>query len=216
MADQLGFILLDALLVRLIFPIGGVGLALFAHERGWGLFGHLGWGSLVAGLLAFLVLDFAVWLQHLASHKIPVFWRIHRVHHADAEVDVSTALRFHPIEILLSFIWKGAVIIALGGPVEAVLVFEIVLNGAAVFNHANASLPVWLDRALRVLVVTPDMHRFIIPSCETKPTPITDSTYLFGIAYSGPTFLNPEKGMREWNLALGENLLQRLTSSRSV
>ena len=101
-------ILLDSLLVRLIFPIGGVGLALMASQQEWGVFAFLGWPGWLAGLLTFLLLDLAVWFQHLASHKVPWFWRIHRVHHADSEVDATTALRFHPIEILLSFVWKGA------------------------------------------------------------------------------------------------------------
>ncbi|MEP1931585.1 MAG: sterol desaturase family protein [Roseibium sp.] len=204
-----GFILLDSLLVRLIFPIGGVGLALFAQEHGWGLFGLLGWSGVFIGLLCFLALDFAVWLQHLASHKIPVFWRIHRVHHADAEVDVTTALRFHPIEILLSFVWKGAVIVALGGPVEAVLIFEIVLNGAAVFNHANASLPKWLDRLLRLVIVTPDMHRVHHSVLQEE----TDSNYGFNLSIwdrvFGTYIPQPKGGHTDMELGLGPDLTPR-------
>lgn len=204
-----GLVLLDALLVRLIFPIGGVGLAVLARENGWGLFPLFGWSGGAAGLAAFVILDFAVWLQHLASHKIPVFWRIHRMHHADAEVDVSTALRFHPAEILLSFVWKGAVILALGAPVEAVLVFEIVLNGAAVFNHANASLPRWLDRVLRLAIVTPDMHRV---HHSVRPEE-TDSNYGFNLSFwdrlFGTYVPQPKFGHERMELGLGHELTPR-------
>lgn len=110
-------------------------------------------------LAAFVVLDFAIWLQHLLSHKIPVLWRIHRVHHADRDMDVTTAIRFHPIEIALSMLLKIALVYALGAPVVAVVLFEVVLNGSAIFNHANVRLPKTVDRWLRVAIVTPDMHR---------------------------------------------------------
>ena len=110
-------------------------------------------------LLAFVVLDFAIWLQHLLSHKIPLLWRLHRVHHADRDVDVTTAIRFHPLEIALSMCLKIALVYALGAPVLAVIAFEVVLNGAALFNHANIRLPRWADRWLRLAIVTPDMHR---------------------------------------------------------
>jgi len=173
-----GIVVLDAVLVRLIFPIGGIGLAILAVDQQWGVFQFLGWQGLIAGLLAFLILDFAVWVQHWAAHKIPVLWRVHRVHHADGDMDVTTALRFHPIEILLSFVWKGAIILALGGPVWAVVVFEIVLNGAAMFNHANVALPRWLDRGLRWLIVTPDMHR-VHHSARVSET---DSNYGFNLS----------------------------------
>ncbi len=199
-------VVIDAALVRLIFPIGGVGLALLAEDRGWGLFGWLDWAGVVPWLLTFIILDFAVWLQHLASHKIPVFWRIHRMHHADSEVDVSTALRFHPIEILLSFIWKGAIIIALGGPAEAVLVFEVVLNGAALFNHANASLPLWLDRVLRLAIVTPDMHRVHHSIRRSE----TDSNYGFNLSVwdrlFGTYVAQPKLGHDGMELGLGPEL----------
>ncbi|MTH95959.1 sterol desaturase family protein [Roseibium sp. RKSG952] len=172
------FLILDAVLVRLIFPIGGVGLAYLAVSEGWGVFSVFELPGWLAGLIAFLVLDFAVWFQHWATHKVPFLWRFHKVHHVDGDVDVTTALRFHPVEILLSFLWKGAVILALGAPVEAVLVFEIVLNGAAVFNHANVALPRWLDRVLRIVVVTPDMHR-VHHSARIAET---DSNYGFNLA----------------------------------
>ncbi|MES0809410.1 sterol desaturase family protein [Roseibium sp. SCPC15] len=201
-----GFILLDALLVRLIFPIGGVGLALFAEERGWGVFGSLGWSGWVAGLVTFLVLDLAVWFQHLVSHKVPIFWRIHRVHHADSEMDATTALRFHPIEILLSFIWKGLVIVLLGGPVEAVLIFEIVLNASAVFGHANVRIPSKFDWLLRLLIVTPDMHRIHHSVVRRE----TDSNYGFYLSVWDRLFGTyveaPEKGHEKMEIGLGPSL----------
>ena len=207
-----GIVLLDVLLMRLIFPIGGVGLAMLAQEKGWGLFALLGWSGVVAGLITFVVLDLAVWFQHLVSHKVPLFWRIHRMHHADSEVDATTALRFHPIEILLSFLWKGLVIIALGGPVEAVLIFEIVLNGSAVFSHANVRLPLWLDRPLRFLIVTPDMHRIhhsVLPH-------ETDSNYGFYLSVwdrlFGTYVEDPEQGQETMEIGLGAALTPRAHS----
>lgn len=207
-----GIIFLDALLVRLIFPIGGVGLALLAQEQGWGLFSLLGWGGLVAGLLTFLVLDFAVWGQHVVSHKVPIFWRIHRMHHADSEVDATTALRFHPIEILLSFVWKGLVIVALGGPWEAVLVFEIVLNASAVFSHANFRIPSRLDNILRFVIVTPDMHRIHHSVLRRE----TDSNYGFYLSIwdrlFGTYVEEPEKGHDGMEIGLGPALTPRAHS----
>ena len=207
-----GFILLDSLLVRLIFPIGGVGLALLAEERGWGLFGALGWSGWVAGVITFLALDLAVWFQHLVSHKVPLFWRIHRVHHADSEMDATTALRFHPIEILLSFVWKGLVIVALGGPVEAVLIFEIVLNASAVFGHANVRIPAKLDWLLRLLVVTPDMHRIHHSVIRRE----TDSNYGFYLSVwdrlFGTYVDQPEKGHDDMEIGLGPSLTPKAHS----
>lgn len=152
-------VVLDGLLVRLIMPILPIGLALYATEQGWGLFNLLDVPVWLAVLISFVVLDFAIWLQHLLSHIVPVLWRLHQVHHADRDIDVSTALRFHPIEILLSLLYKFVWVLVLGAPALAVFIFEAVLNGAALFNHANVRLPEKVDRVLRLLIVTPDMHR---------------------------------------------------------
>jgi sterol desaturase/sphingolipid hydroxylase (fatty acid hydroxylase superfamily) len=207
-----GIILLDSLLVRLIFPIGGVGLALFAQEHGWGLFGFLGWPEGLSGVITFLVLDLAVWFQHVVSHKVPLFWRIHRVHHADSEMDATTALRFHPIEILLSFVWKGLVIVALGGPVEAVLIFEIVLNASAIFGHANVRIPAKLDWLLRLVIVTPDMHR-VHHSVIRKET---DSNYGFYLSIwdrlFGTYIDQPEDGHDKMEIGLGPSLTPKAHS----
>ncbi|MBO6900764.1 MAG: sterol desaturase family protein [Rhizobiaceae bacterium] len=156
---NLSMVILSSLLLRLIFPAAAVGTALWAEGRGYGLFPALGLNPVIGGILAFFILDFAVWLEHVASHKIPLLWRIHRMHHADTGFDVTTALRFHPLEIVLSMFWKAAVIVALGAPPVSVLLFEIVLNGTAMFNHSNIDLPRTVDRHLRKLLVTPDMHR---------------------------------------------------------
>lgn len=175
---NLSILLLSSLCLRIVFPAAATGAALWASAWGHGLLPALGAPPLLAGLIAFVVLDFAVWLEHLASHKLPILWRIHRVHHADPGVDVTTALRFHPLEILISMLWKIAVIVALGAPAPAVLVFEIVLNAAAMFNHANLRLPPSLDRILRMLIVTPDMHRIHHSTERTE----TDSNYGFNLA----------------------------------
>ena len=171
-------VVLDSLIVRLVMPILPVGLAFYAADQGWGLLNWLSVPGWLAVLVAFVVLDFAIWLQHLLSHVIPVFWRLHQVHHADRDIDVSTALRFHPIEILLSLLYKFAWVVILGAPAAAVFLFEVVLNAAALFNHANMRLPLAVDRILRLVLVTPDMHRVhhsVIPS-------ETNSNYGFNLS----------------------------------
>jgi sterol desaturase/sphingolipid hydroxylase (fatty acid hydroxylase superfamily) len=157
--NNLGLVVLDGLLLRLVFPTAAIGLAALAAERGWGLFNQVDAPAGVAIVASVVVLDFAIWLQHVMFHAVPVLWRLHRVHHADLDFDTTTGLRFHPIEILLSMLIKFAVILLLGPPMVAVIVFEVLLNGMAMFNHGNVSLPPGLDRWVRRLLVTPDMHR---------------------------------------------------------
>jgi sterol desaturase/sphingolipid hydroxylase (fatty acid hydroxylase superfamily) len=168
--SNLGIVALNTLLVRFAFPTAAVGLALLAEPRGWGLLPALGAPSWLVIAAAVVLLDLAIYLQHVLFHAVPVLWRLHRMHHADLEFDVTTGARFHPIEILLSMAIKLGVIAALGAPAAAVLVFEVLLNGTSMFNHGNVRLPTGLDRVLRWLVVTPDMHRVhhsIVP-CETN------------------------------------------------
>lgn len=175
--SNLSLLLLSSIVMRLVFPAAAVGTAIWASTNQIGLFPYLSLPPWVAGIIAFVVLDFAVWFEHLASHKIPLLWRIHRVHHVDTGLDVTTGLRFHPAEILLSMLWKAGVVIALGAPPLAVLVFEVVLNGCAMFTHSNIKLPAIADRFLRRLIVTPDMHRVhhsVIPQ-------ETDSNYGFNL-----------------------------------
>tara|TARA_R110002020_G_scaffold338673_2_gene553963 strand:- start:3409 stop:4254 length:846 start_codon:yes stop_codon:yes gene_type:complete len=157
--NNLGVVVVDTILVRLTFPIVAVGLALLAEDRGWGLFNVLGIPSWAAFLISVLALDLAIYFQHVMFHAVPALWRLHRMHHADLEFDVTTGLRFHPIEILLSMGIKLAVVAALGPPAVAVLVFEVLLNATAMFNHSNVRIPEGIDRILRWFVVTPDMHR---------------------------------------------------------
>ena len=158
-ATNWGISVIDSVAVKLIFGAAAVGAAIDASARGVGLFNALDWPLWLEAVVVFLILDFAIWLQHLLSHKIPVLWRLHRVHHSDRDMDVTTAIRFHPVEIALSMALKIGLVYALGAPVLAVLVFEVVLNGAAMFNHGNLRLPRRLDAVLRKLIVTPDMHR---------------------------------------------------------
>jgi sterol desaturase/sphingolipid hydroxylase (fatty acid hydroxylase superfamily) len=152
-------VVLDVALVRLLIPLGAVGAAVWADVHGYGLFAQTGWPLAVEAALAFLALDAVIYWQHRLFHRIPLFWRLHRMHHSDLEFDATTGLRFHPGEILLSMLIKMAAVVALGAPAVAVILFEIALNATSMFNHANLRLPAALDRVLRRLVVTPDMHR---------------------------------------------------------
>lgn len=156
---NLGIVFLDTVTVRLIVPTTAVGMALLAQQRGWGLLNNLdlpGWLVLLIGVLA---LDCVIYLQHVMFHAVPALWRLHMMHHSDLDFDVTTGVRFHPIEIVLSMGIKLAAIVVLGPSALAVLVFEVVLNATSLFNHGNVQLPARLDRVLRLLVVTPEMHR---------------------------------------------------------
>lgn len=157
--NNLGIVVLDTLLLRLVFPTAAVGFALFAAGRGWGLFNAVDVPVWLAVIAAVLILDLAIYLQHVLFHAVPALWRLHRMHHADLEFDVTTGLRFHPLEILLSMGIKLAVVAALGPPAIAVVVFEVLLNATAMFNHGNVRMPAGFDRVMRLIVVTPDMHR---------------------------------------------------------
>ena len=154
-----GLVVLDSLLVRLIFPLGAAGVAILAEVKGWGLFNLVALPSYIVLPLGIIALDLVIYAQHVAFHMVPWLWRLHRVHHADTVLDVTTGLRFHPVEIVLSMLIKAGTVLALGVPAGAVIAFEVLLNATAMFNHANIVLPGWLDRALRWIVVTPDMHR---------------------------------------------------------
>jgi len=147
------------MIVRVLFPTSAVALALLAETKGWGLLNAWPLPGWTAVIIAVLVLDLVIYLQHVLFHAVPALWRLHRMHHADLEFDVTTGARFHPIEIFLSMLIKLAVIGALGAPAVAVLVFEVLLNATAMFNHSNVRLPDRLDRILRWIIVTPDMHR---------------------------------------------------------
>ena len=150
---------IDTVLVRVLFPIVAVGIAILASAKGWGLFNLIDapfWVSIPSSVIA---LDFLIYVQHRIFHRVPFFWAMHKVHHTDRDLDVTSALRFHPAEIIVSMVYKFACVILLGAPAAAVIIFEILLNGCAMFNHANLRLPKWLDKTLRLALVTPDMHR---------------------------------------------------------
>jgi len=157
--NNIGVVALNTALLRVAFPTTAVGLALIGEQRGWGLLNSYPVPYWLAVAIGAAFLDFAIYLQHVMFHAVPALWRLHRMHHADLDFDVTTGARFHPIEILLSMIIKFGVVVALGAPALAVLIFEVLLNATAMFNHANVRIPISLDRALRWVVVTPDMHR---------------------------------------------------------
>jgi len=157
--SNLCIVALNTIVVRLLFPAAAVGVAWTASEKGWGLFQSFEVPTAVAIIVSVVLLDFFIYLQHVLFHAVPGLWRLHRMHHADLDFDVTTGARFHPIEIVLSMIIKMGAIAALGAPPVAVIIFEVLLNATAMFNHANAKLPLALDRVLRLFVVTPDMHR---------------------------------------------------------
>ena len=167
--SNLGIVAINTVVVRLVFPTAAVGTALLAEARGWGFFQALDAPTWLAILASVILLDLAIYLQHVLFHAVPVLWRLHRMHHADLEFDVTTGLRFHPIEVLLSMGIKLGVVAALGTPAVAVLVFEVLLNGTSMFNHGNVRLPARIDRVLRRVVVTPEMHR-VHHSIEPRET----------------------------------------------
>jgi len=158
-ASNLGIVSLNSALVRVLLPITAAGFAVLAASRGWGVFNNFAAPIWFAVLASVVILDFAIYLQHVMFHAVPALWRLHRMHHADLDFDVTTGARFHPIEILLSMFIKFAVIAVIGAPAVAVIIFEVLLNATAMFNHGNLRLPTGLDRVLRLFIVTPDMHR---------------------------------------------------------
>ena len=157
--NNISLVVLNTLLLRFVFPAAAVGMADQAIQQQWGLFNQLEAPFLVATVVSVIILDCAIYLQHVMVHAVPALWRLHRVHHADLDFDVTTGSRFHPLEILLSMLIKFAVILLLGPPLLAVLIFEVLLNASSMFNHSNVRLPLAIDRILRLFIVTPDMHR---------------------------------------------------------
>ena len=158
-ASNLLIVIIDSIFVRFLFPIVAVGVAALSVKNGWGLLNLTPFPSWLEIVVALILLDLAIYWQHVAFHRIPFFWSFHKVHHVDRDIDVTTGLRFHPIEIVFSLLFKLGVVLVLGAPVLAVILFEIILNGCAMFNHSNVKLPLSVDRVLRRFIVTPDMHR---------------------------------------------------------
>lgn len=177
-ANNLALVALDSAILRILFPTAAVGFAVYAGEHEWGLLGKTALPHWLSIIIALLILDLTIYFQHVAFHKLPLLWRIHRVHHTDLDFDVTTGLRFHPIEIILSMVIKMIVILLIGAPVMAVIVFEITLNATSLFNHGNVFIPKKIDQVLRLLLVTPDMHRVHHSSRREE----TDSNYGFSLS----------------------------------
>jgi len=156
---NLGIVVLDSLLARLILPGGAVAASTWAESNHIGLLPLLDLSDATLILVAIIVMDFIIYAQHVMFHRVPILWRLHQVHHADRDIDITTGLRFHPVEILISMLIKIAAVVALGVPVIAVVIFEVILNGMAMFNHSNVRLPRIIDNLIRLLLVTPDVHR---------------------------------------------------------
>jgi sterol desaturase/sphingolipid hydroxylase (fatty acid hydroxylase superfamily) len=201
---NLSILLVDVVAQRLTLGAAAYGAAILAQERGWGLFNVLGWPPVFEGVIAFLILDLAVYGQHVASHAVPVFWRLHQVHHADLEVDVTTGIRFHPLEILASLLWKVAVVLAIGADPWVVVAFEAVLNASSVYTHGNVRVPERWDRALRAVFCTPDMHRIHHSVVRRE----TDSNYGFFLSVWDRLFgtyrADPEAGHDRMEIGLAE------------
>jgi len=178
-ATNFSLVVIDTLVVRFLFPVIAVGAAAWAHGKGWGLFNNVSMPNGLAVFLAIFILDMMIYWQHVAFHKIPILWRLHKIHHADRDLDASSGLRFHPVEIIISMGLKMAFVIALGAPVWAVIIFEILLNACAVFNHANIRLPRWVENPLRLVMVTPALHRIHHSVIEEE----TNSNYGFSVIW---------------------------------
>ncbi len=203
-SSNIGMSLLNQLVLRLCFPVLLVGLAVVVRQREWGLFNLLEVPEVLAITLCLLLLDLAIYIQHIVFHRVAWLWRLHRVHHTDLDFDVTTAVRFHPLEIILSMSIKMALVLLLGAPPLAVLIFEIVLNLTALFNHGNIFIPVKLDRVLRWVLVTPDMHR-VHHSARTAET---NSNFGFNLPWWDHLFKTycpqPGKGHEEMTVGLEE------------
>lgn len=156
---NLGIVIVNTLILRLLFPIAAVGAAIIATEKHWGLFNNVAIHPYVAMALSVIILDWTIYIQHVLFHAVPILWRLHMVHHADLDFDLTTGARFHPIEIMISMVIKIAVVVLIGASAVSVIIFEVLLNGMAMFNHGNLFIPFGFDRLLRLIVVTPDMHR---------------------------------------------------------
>lgn len=191
-------------MAALSIPLAAIATAIWAEQSGWGILNHTSLPAWFEILLGVIILDFAIYLQHVASHKVPILWRLHKVHHSDRDIDVTTAIRFHPIEIGLSMLWKILVVLLLGPAAFAVFLFEVILNASAMFNHANLKLPGGLDKWLRMLIVTPDMHRVHHSIIQIE----TDSNYGFNLSIwdrlCGTYIPQPTHGHEEMSIGLKE------------
>ncbi len=177
--NNLAITFLDSAVARWSFPVSAVGIALLSREHGWGALNYTEMSPWLSGIIAIVMLDLAIYTQHFLFHKIPFFWRFHRMHHTDLDIDVTTGARFHPVEIILSMGIKSAIVVVIGGPAWSVLAFEVLLNATSMFNHGNILINRRIDRILRLCVVTPDMHR-VHHSVITRET---DSNFGFNLPW---------------------------------
>ncbi len=202
--SNLALVFLNSLVVRLLFSTTAVGMAQLASRNQWGILNLLEWPQWLKLVTAILILDFALYLQHLIFHAVPLLWRFHMMHHADLDVDVTTGARFHPVEMIISMVIKLAVVFLIGAPALAVLVFEVVLNGSSMFNHSNVRMPGRLDRFLRWWLVTPDMHRIHHSVVREE----TNSNFGFNLPWwdrlMGTSRADPEKGQVGMTLGLDQ------------
>lgn len=197
--NNFGLVALNVIILRILFPTAAVGAAFFATEHSWGLFNNITLPFWITVIISLIIMDMFIYFQHRIFHKIPILWRLHLVHHADLDYDLSTGLRFHPIEIILSMLIKFAIILILGIPIIAVILFEIILNGVAIFNHSNISFPKKLDRILRWFIVTPDMHR-VHHSVEIDET---NSNFGFNLPWWDRLFNSYRQQTRATNITIG-------------
>lgn len=202
--SNLGLVVLSSIAVPLLLPVASLAMAGLALDRGWGLFNNLDWPYALTFILSVVLLDFVIYLQHVMFHAVPVLWRLHRVHHSDVDLDASSGVRFHVIEIGLSMVIKLAAIVTLGPPVLAVLAFEVLLNGTSLFNHANIKLPPRVDAVLRWFIVTPDMHRVHHSVIQRE----TDSNFGFNLSLwdriCGTYRAQPEAGHEGMTIGIDE------------
>lgn len=201
-SNNLALVFLNSIMLKLVFPVAAVGVAHVATENGWGLLNQIQLPLAFEVFLAVVVLDLLIYFQHVVFHKVPILWRLHQVHHADPDYDVTTGARFHPIEIVLSMLIKMLAIVLLGPAAVAVLIFEVLLNGSAMFNHANIQLPPQVDIWVRRVFVTPDMHRVHHSQIRHE----TDSNYGFALSWWDRIFATyvsvPEKGQQGVDIGL--------------
>jgi sterol desaturase/sphingolipid hydroxylase (fatty acid hydroxylase superfamily) len=211
---NLGILAIDIVAVRLLVPTAAVGVALIAASRGWGLFNLAGVPLWAAAVLGVIALDLVIYIQHVVFHHVPVLWRLHRMHHADLDIDVTTGVRFHPLEILISLAIKIAAVAALGAPPVAVLVFEVLLNAVTMFNHSNVALPPRLDRMARWIVVTPQMHQ-VHHSIERAET---DSNFGFNLPWWDRLFgtYREKPAAGEQGIVIGLPIFRDIAESKIV
>lgn len=211
--NNLLLVFINTILLRVLFPIAAVGVALFCEINKIGILNYFEITQLLKIVIAFIVLDFSIYLQHLIFHYISILWRIHKVHHADMDIDVTTGLRFHPLEMILSMLIKMVVVAIIGAPVLAVIIFEIILNASSLFNHGNIKLPRIFDKILRFFIVTPDMHRIHHSTIVNE----TNSNFGFNFSIWDRLFktykAQPIKGHYDMNIGLDEYRDTKTTQS---